>query len=56
MPPCVKGVMIWGAVSARGKSDLYILDKNETINQDKYIEIMNKNLKDWANTLYQDGF
>jgi len=40
----------------KGKSKIYVVDRGETINQTKYIEILKENLVDWANSLYTDGF
>ena len=38
--------MIWGAFSYHGVSDLIFLPKNETMNKEKYLELLSDNLYD----------
>ena len=39
-------LMIWGAFSYHGVSDLIFLPKNETMNKEKYLELLSDNLYD----------
>lgn len=45
--PTVKhppSVMVWGAFSARGRAGLYFLEKNTTMNANRYIDVLDNHL------------
>lgn len=53
-PKFIPKVMVWGSISARGKSVLKICDSN--VNSDTYINIIDECLAPTMDVLYPDGF
>lgn len=47
----VKGVLVWGSICSKGKSPLYVLDPKDTVDQAKYIEILETCLMELAGPL-----
>ena len=53
-------LMIWGAISAKGRCVLHILKKNETVNGKKYLDILQEKVHPFmeireTDTFQQDG-
>ena len=48
-------LMVWGAISKRGKSPLHIFKPGETENQQKYQQILEKEFLGWNDKIFPNG-
>ncbi len=49
-----ESVMVWGAISARGKTPLVFVDPGVKIDRHVYMDMLNAHLLPWANTTFGD--
>lgn len=49
-----ESVMVWAAISARGKSPLVFVPQNVKINKEVYVDILERHLLPWTETIFGD--